>query len=180
MSTAANGNAQRVLEAFQGRLGTVQHPELVQASGLTGTQVSSACRVLVRRGLVKRIWRGSFRLTPAGAQVLASQSPITSGPPNGRSALGDSFRARLWAALRLRGSSDLHGLLVLARRPSDKPKEARLYLNALAKAMYVSRTGDPKDPTYILRVDSGIQAPQWNKARNTLRDPNLGETYELA
>jgi len=180
VNRAPNGNAQKVLEAFQGRLGSVRHPELIQATGLQRTQVTEACCVLVGRGLVLRLWRGTFRLTAAGVQALSEGKAITSGPPSGRSAMRNTFRARLWKALRLRGNSDLRGLLVLAARVGDSPKEARNYLNALCKALYVARHGNPRDPIYCLRVDSGAQAPQWNKRAGTLRDPNLGETYELA
>ena len=95
-----------------------------------------------------------------------------------------SLRSRLWRALRACRKATVHELLVLAARgdEADASRNARSYLNALARAQYVVRVpnGPGRAPDWFLGRDTGFEAPRWNQRRGRVHDPNTGEVFDVA
>lgn len=178
----ANGNAQKVMEAFGQRLGRVRLQELAEAAGLTHAAASTACRVLVKNQLIFRVWRGLFVLTIKGYEHLGGGDILQGGTRGPRLGMPQtSMRSRIWRALRYKGQGKMRDLLVLASQGEPDTKDVRQYLNALEKAGYLIRDGRPGfAPTYRLVVNPGPEAPIWNKRTGHFHDPNTGETHALA
>lgn len=85
--------------------------------------------------------KGIFRATAAGRKLIASGEAVTSGPKGNltgvRTRKTDTFRARLWAALRAKKKAATFELIELARTSGDKGKHEQntyAYLKALVRA----------------------------------------------
>lgn len=175
-----------ILKAMAGRLGRIAFGALVEDTGLTRLQVREGLKTLRGRGLADMAWRGTWKLTPKGAEAAGKGLEIKSGPAGPRpvSEVPHHFRSRLWRALRVMRKATIHGLLVPASVPSDRnPYEAaKQYLAALVKAEIVKRMPH-KDGTrtiYALVKDTGPLPPQWNKRQGRVFDPNTGEAIDVA
>ncbi len=175
-----------ILRAMAGRLGRIAFGALVEDTGLTRLQVRDGLTTLRGRGLAVMAWRGTWKLTPKGAEAAGKGLELKSGPAGPRpvSEVPHHFRSRLWRALRMMRKSTIHGLLVPASSPSDgNPYEsAKKYLDALVKAGFVKRMPH-KDGTrtiYALVRDSGPLPPQWNKRQGRVYDANTQEVFDVA
>lgn len=184
--SAANGQATRVLEACRNRLGRIRVGEISTATGLDTRQVTRAFRVLIRRGLASRSWAGVFRLTPAGLEALNSGMEIQPGQPGPRvlDLPETSIRTRVWRALRLSRKGSIRELLTLASRGEEiEPEDTRKYLNTLVQAGFLTRMshrGERGQTRYLLIRDTGPRAPQWDKRKRRVFDPNTEAIHELA
>lgn len=185
-SSAANGQATRVLEACRNRLGRIRIGEISGATGLDTRQVTRAVRILIRRGLAIRSWAGVFKLTPEGLEALNKGAEIQPGQPGPRilDLPETSVRTRVWRALRITRKGSIRELLILASRGEEiDPEDTRKYLNALTHAGFLTRMshrGERGQTRYLLIRDSGPRAPQWDKRKRRVFDPNTETIHELA
>lgn len=183
---SAQSPSTAILHAMAGRLGRIAFGDLVEDTGLTRLQVRDGLKTLRGRGLAEMAWRGTWKLTPKGAEAAGSGAEVKSGPagPRATTTVPHHFRSRLWRALRMMRRSTIHGLLVPASRPTDgNPYEsAKKYLDALVKAGYVKRLEhkDGARTIYAIVRDSGPLPPQWNKRQGRVFDPNTQEAFDVA
>lgn len=175
-----------ILKAMAGRLGRIAFGVLVEDTALTRRQVRDGLQILRARGLATMVRRGTWQLTPAGAEAAGQEQTIKPGPagPRAIAEVPHHFRSRLWRALRLMRRATIQGLLVPASNPSDgNPYEsAKKYLDALVKSGHVRRMPhrDHNRTIYALVRDSGPLPPQWNKRQNRVFDPNTQEVFDVA
>lgn len=175
-----------LLRALAGHLGHVRFGVLVEATGLTRLQVREGLDTLRGQGLAVMVWRGTWKLTPKGAEAAGQGLVLKPGPSGPRIApiLHHHFRSRLWRAFRMMGKATIYGLLVPASRPEDgAPYEnAKKYLDALVKAGFARRLPhkDGARTIYALVRDTGPLPPQWNKRQHRVFDPNTREVFDVA
>ncbi|MEQ8747323.1 hypothetical protein [Pyruvatibacter sp.] len=191
--TPGNGLRARLVAA----LAAVQHPVrldiLERRLKKPRNEITAALSALVTAGDVRRIEKGLYEATPQGRE--RANKRVVSGPRKPHSGPGKqrtgTFRARLWKVLRIARKLPLSELVMLARDDADKNPEtnARAYLNALEKAGYVHRfpQRQPYDGStsngfarWGILKDTGPKPPVFNPDKKTLRDPNTGETLDLA
>jgi hypothetical protein len=183
---------QAVLEALGAAGKRLSTPELAEQLGMALDNVRVALKTLEHRGYAReRTTPGAgsrilhwWRITKVGKRALEEGVQITTGPAGPRPMGWYSLRSRVWRALRTCRRATVHELLVLAARgdEADASKDARAYLNALARANYVVRVpnGPGKTPDWFLRRDTGFEAPQWNKRQARVYDPNTREVFDVA
>jgi hypothetical protein len=168
------------------RLGRIAFGDLVEATGLTRLQVRDGLKTLRGRGLAAMAWRGTWKLTPMGAEAAGKGLVFKSGPTGPRAVadMPHHFRSRLWRALRMMRKATIHALLVPASRPTDgNPYDnAKKYLDALVGAGFAQRMPhkDGHRTIYALVRDSGPLSPQWNKRQQRVFDPNTQEVFDVA
>lgn len=159
---------------------------------LTHRQITNAAARLVERGLVERVERGCFRLTPEGAAAREAGLVIRSGPRGPmarRRPVRNSLQARLWRAMRVKGKFTIPALLELAARDEKNPRHAaEKFIGALERAGYLlrlSRREPGTSPTsngfvrWSLIKDTG-DLPPMPRRDGTLYDPNTGEVCSPA
>lgn len=184
--------SQQVLAVLGQCLGVVRNQEIEEATSLDHEQVKSAIRTLVRRGYAER--RGELRVkaTTEGLAFLEAGNEITSGPngPRVMETEGTSLRSRIWRAIRLAQKASVSELLELAARgpETNAALNAKEYLRALEKSghlMRLSRRAPSEWPVttgesrYVIVLNTGPQAPQFNRRQKRVFDPNTGETFQL-
>lgn len=163
---------------------------LVEMLGLSRRQVSDGAAKLVFRGLLERIEAGCYRLTAEGMKAAQAGEIITSGPFRPHTvkkpkAFPDTFRQRLWTAMRMSGTFTLGEVaMIAARGDSDPENNAAWYLRHLRDAGYVAelRTRQPGTrltsngfKRFRLLKDTGMKAPVYRTKTRTLFDYNTGE-----
>jgi len=186
-------NSQKALAALAQRVGAMDIQEIGQAANLTADQVYGAVRTLVLRGYAERRGKGRAKATMEGLRFLEKGKEITRGAGGPRMAEteGTHLRSRIWRALRLAQKATVSELLELASRGTEgnAAMNAKDYLNALVKSghvMRLSRRGPSDFPItmgpsrYCLALNTGPQAPQFNKRQKRVFDPNTGETFDVA
>ena len=104
----------------------------------------------------------------------------------------DSFRQRLWSAMRIERTFGRSDLVRLAARvsefdgaaPAGVNRSTREYLTALHRAGYlrVLRRGKGVgaggvETRYLLFRDTGPLSPRYGKRRGIVTDPNTGDEY---
>ena len=156
--------------------------------------------VLVIRGLARPARPGGYELTAAGIEAKRAGRPV-SGPPVGRKKIDihrnrdDTYRARVWKALRALNKATVPELCQLAQSDDEeahdhKKAQVHRYLGALIKVGYVTRLrqreqgtapGSPGFMRYLLLPEgnTGPKAPAMRGHRHELYDPNTGKTYSL-
>lgn len=183
----------RVLTILSQRIGAFHLREIREFTSLSNDRVDSAVKTLIRQGKAVRCGKGLIKATTEGLALLASGREVALGPkgPQKAETTGTSLRSRLWKALRLAQKASVSDLLELAARGSESNASlnAKEYLRALEKSGHIMRlsrrapsewpvtTGESR---YCLVLNTGPQAPQWNKRQKRIFDPNTGETFELA
>jgi DNA-binding MarR family transcriptional regulator len=185
--------SQQVLIILGQRIGMFQVQEIRDATQLSETQVRRALEALVRRGYVERLGINQVKATTEGLSLLQNGKDITSGPkgPRMSEAQRTSLRHRLWKAMRLAKKASVSDLMELAARGSEcgATQDAKAYLNVLVRSghlMRLSRRAHSEWPIttgesrYCLVLDTGPQAPQYNRRQKRVFDPNTGETFQLA
>lgn len=149
--------------------------EIAAAVDRAVREAAPACGEMIVAGLIERIERGVYRLTPAGRDWLASGRPIKSGPKGPqrgqRKPWANSFRQRAWAAMRiLTAGFSSADILLRAARADDRAPADNLgrYLRALARGGVIveARRAAPDKPgsnglkIYRLARDPGDIAPR--------------------
>lgn len=158
---------------------------LATETEFTRKQVSDACAVLVRRGLVRSRVEGKFSVTDLGRELLSSGSRIVSGPagPRGHRPTRSSLRERIWRALLMLRKATIPELLSYAAAGGEKAanNNTRKYLIALERAGYLvrdSRRVPGTSPTsngfarWILLERTGPKPPMYNPRKKRVYDPN--------
>lgn len=160
---------------------------LAEVTAKTGVEYDAASRTigrLVSRGLVERVRPGCYRLNETGHLALTtSERPIKRGPKGRHSGPRrppkNTFRERLWRALRREKKGTLSSLIPLAVRDEENPiGGARRYFRWLASVgviVEIARIGSAGEIRWLLVRDLGPLAPNWSDARGALYDPNKGE-----
>lgn len=122
--------------------------ELAAAVDLPKPKVSNAACKLIARGCVaRRDFAGCYVITGAGRALIESGAQIGPGPRGARAGNGssrkNSFRARLWRAIRIKDGQpfSVPELLALADDGSLKTpvNSAQKYISALEKAKVLIR-----------------------------------------
>lgn len=164
--------------------------DLVSDLGLSRRQVSDGAAKLVLRGYLERVEAGCYRLTAAGLAAAAAGEVIKSGPyrkhtDKAREALPDTFRQRLWTAIRMSGAFTI-GDVVMAATRGDKDAESNAgrYLRYLIRAGYVAELPVRQPGTrmtsngfkrYRLIKNTGQIAPIYRGLTGEIYDYNTGE-----
>lgn len=152
--------------------------ELALAVGITTDHAGRVCRCLRARGVL-RTGGGIHELTEAGREAVERGEEITCGPQRGTVRREGSLRARAWRAMRIKERFGLDDLLTLLCDGSERTSQSNLrsYLIALERAGYLARlkrSAANGGPRWLLILNSGPQAPAWNKQTRTIADPNTG------
>jgi hypothetical protein len=184
---AGRGTLKEAILAALAARDSLTTAEIAAAVSRSVREAAPPCGDLIVAGLIERIERGVYRLTPAGRDWLASGKPIKSGPKRPqrgqRRPKRDSFRQRAWAAIRImKGGFTSSDILLRAARPSEAAaSNLGHYLRALADGGVIvetRRTAPDKPGSNGLRVfrlvkDVGDIAPR--VSRVGLVDMNGGE-----
>jgi len=169
------------------RGGCLTTAELVKATGIAPNKVADACGAVIRRGLIERIERGCFRVTPEGAAAAAAGVTIVSGPVGPltsavpRRPRRITGRDRLWHAIRTLRKFTLAELMEVSGASRDG---AARYVWALTRAGYltplrrearfhVTSNGCCR---WLLTDNTGAGTPTLNRAGSAIHDPNDGRT----
>lgn len=165
--------------------------DLVVGLELTRRQVSDGAAKLIFRGLLERVETGCYQLTPAGLEAARSGEVIKSGPwrpdtVSVRKPLPDTFRQRLWTAMRMSRTFTIGDVAMIAARPDDESPEnnAAWYVRRLRWAGYVAELPVRQKGTrltstgfkrYRLLKDTGSVAPVYRPKIRALYDHNTQE-----
>lgn len=165
--------------------------ELDSLLELNRRQISDGAAKLVLRDYLERVETGCYQLTAAGIAAVRAGEKISSGPwrpdtVRARKPLRDTFRRRLWNAMRVGGTFTIPDLVMAAARAGDKMPEnnAASYVRHLVRAGYVevqrSRQRGTKLTSngfkrYRLVRNTGPLAPAWSSKRKALHDYNTRE-----
>lgn len=183
----------KILQTLQGLNRPVRAHEISETTGLTLAQVHDAGETLVRNKLAQRKDRGVYIITTAGIAAIAEGRELASGPkgPGAAKVRKDSFRTRLWRALRIERKGTIGNIVGMILQPGENEAKAidnaQKYFYQLCRARYVTRLPgrDKVSATaltsngyvrYLLVVDNGPQAPVIRKQKGCLYDPNTKES----
>lgn len=165
--------------------------ELAERLPLHRQQICRSATVLIMRDYAVRVERGCYRLTPAGLLAAENGKIIIAGarnvePNSRRSPRRNTFRQRLWNAMRMSGTFTAGDVIMAARGTRDVYPEqnAASYINRLRRAGYLmemprrvpgtARTSNGYKQYRLVR-DTGPVAPVWNARAHAMRDHNTGE-----
>jgi len=169
---------------------------LEEALGLTRRQISDGSAKLIFRGLLERVEAGCYRLTAEGLKSVQAGEVIKSGPwrpdrARNRKPVRDTFRQRVWSAIRMSSSFTISDIVMAAARPDDKDAEnnAAWYLRHLTRAGYLAELPSRQRGTKLtssgfkrwrLVRDTGPQAPVFKSKLLLVHDYNTGEDWPCA
>lgn len=170
--------------------------DLAESLKLTRRQVSDGAAKLVLRGLLERIEAGCYQLTATGIAAAAAGEVIKSGPwrPDTvtvRKPLPDTFRQRLWTAMRMSKTFTVGEVAMIASRESEESPEnnAAWYIRHLKDAEYLvelpvrqkgTRLTSNGYKRYRLLKDTGSLAPVYRPKTKEVFDHNTGEAVSCA
>lgn len=164
--------------------------ELDELLDLNRRQISDGAARLVMRDYVERIEVGCYQLTVSGLEAAKAGTTIKCGPigpHTGRTKKpgGDTFRRRLWNAMRVGGAFTIPDLIMAARRDDAAPESnAASYIRHLVAAGYLVELRQRQRGSHLtsngfkrfrLILNTGPIAPVWSNKRRTLHDYNTGE-----
>lgn len=158
---------------------------------LTRRQISDGAARLVLRDYAERVEIGCYQLTVAGLEAARQGEVITSGPwrPDTvkvRKPVKDTFRRRLWNAMRVGGTFMVSDLVMAAARDDDADpyNNAARYIRHLVKVGYVEELATRQRGTrptssgfkrFRLLRNTGPIPPAWSPKRKVLHDYNTRE-----
>lgn len=164
--------------------------ELANSLSLTRRQVSDgACR-LIFRDHAERIEKGCYQLTSGGLAAAEAGEVIKAGPwrpdtAKVRKPVKDTFRERLWTAMRMSATFTIGDVVIAAARGDKNPENnASLYVRYLKAAGYIvelpvrqrgTRMTSNGFKRYRLLRDSGPVAPAYRPKLGVVHDFNTGE-----
>jgi len=164
--------------------------ELEAATGLSRKQVSQGAARLVQRRYIERVERGCFQLTEPGRVARQNGVELSCGPnaplTGHRRNRQNTFRARLWRAMRLKVKFGLSDIIALASREERGPRtNATRYVRQLARAGYLLELPRQKGsaPTsngfkrWALVRNTGELAPMPTADGVEVWDPNTQEVF---
>lgn len=176
--------------------GTCQTIDAIEVSlGLTRRQVSDGAAKLIMRGLVERIEAGCYQLTAAGVAAKEQGVEIKSGPwrkdtARVRNPVRDTFRQRIWNAIRMSRSFTIGDLVIVAGRGEKDPENnAAWYVRHLRAAGYLAELPVRQKGTRLtsagfkrwrLLEDTGPKAPVYQPKRKVVHDYNTGKDIPCA
>lgn len=167
--------------------------QIASETGYTLEQVWDACETLVDRGLATRPQRGSYAITEAGQNAIASGQEINSGRtgPRGPGIRTGTFRERLWKVMRIERKNTIGGWLALILADGEDQakatENAQKYIRILCLAGYMAKLPGKQQGTaltsngfnrYLLAVNNGPLAPITRRG-GILYDPNSGESMQI-
>lgn len=164
--------------------------QIVSALRLTHRQVSNGAGKLILRNYLERVEIGCYQLTRDGLTAKHNGTVITSGPwrpdtAGTRKPVRDTFRQRLWSAMRMSGAFTIGELVMAASRDDADPENhTGRYLRYLKAAGYVVELPVRAKGThqtsngfkrYRLLKNTGPTAPLYQAKHRSLHDYNSGE-----
>lgn len=164
--------------------------EMRGLANLDNKQVTKGTLKLLLRGYVERAEAGCFQLTAQGLAAVTSGEVIKGGrykpdTARARKPLANTFRQRVWTAMRMSGTFTIGDLELAARR--DEKGAANVigyYLRKLAAAGYVVELPVRKAGVHLtsngfkrfrLLKDTGPIAPVYQEKRKRIFDHNSQE-----
>jgi hypothetical protein len=169
---------------------------LEAALGLSRRQISNGAAQLVLRGLLERVEKGCYQLTKSGQTEAKAGKVIKAGPwrpDTGRNIVRhrDTFRQRVWSAIRMSTTFTLGELVVAAARHDDLCPEsnAARYVRQLKHAGYIAEMPSRQAGTRLtsngfkrfrLVRNTGPAAPVFKPKVKTVHDFNTGEDWPCA
>lgn len=165
---------------------------LAVACCMSTTQVTDACAVLRRNGLVHHVKTQCYRLTEAGMLAARNKEEVWRGP---RRPLGvttprkDTLVQRAWNAMRIKRKFGLDEITLMAAQDENQPRKSiTQYAYALHLAGYLlpvaaqgsTRGSEGAAKRYILTRDTGPHAPRYRKPQRVVVDMNTAEIYSIA
>lgn len=166
------------------------------ALGLTRRQISDGAAKLVFRGLLERVEAGCYRLTTDGRARAAANDVIKAGPwradtAKDRRPVRDTFRQRVWNAVRMAGAFTIGDVVMAAARADDKDAEnnAAWYIRHLKNAGYLAELPNRQRGTKLtssgfkrwrLVRDTGPRAPVFKAKTKLVHDYNTREDWPCA
>lgn len=167
---------------------------MADISGTARCKLVQGAAGLLRRGLVERVETGCYQLTPDGLDFKRSGQKLTSGPNGKMTAprvMKNTFRKRLWRAMRIRRKFTIGDLIMLSTTGVDKsPKtNAQKYVRFMVRAGYLlempRRIPDGKLTSnglkqYMLSRNNGPAAPVVRVAKKEVYDPNIRQSFPYA
>lgn len=165
--------------------------ELDEMLDLSRRQISDGAAKLVLRDYLERVETGCYQLTPVGIAAAQAGETISSGPwrpdtARARRPVRDTFRRRLWSAMRMGGVFTIADLVMAAARAGDLRPEnnAARYISYLIRAGYVEELRERRRgmkltssgfKRYRLVKNTGPLAPAFSPKRMALHDYNMRE-----
>jgi hypothetical protein len=149
-------------------------------------QFNEALKRLEIRGYAALNDSGHVHLTAAGLAACARGEVITGGPKGMVKVMPNTFRQRVWAAIRVQRGFTISTVAAAAARDGDgDPRDnATRYVCRLVQAGFVAELPQRQPGTapssngfkqFLLRVNSGPKAPIWRESARTMFDPNTGK-----
>lgn len=169
---AGHGENQMALLAalYASPMGGVGMAALMDATGIVRVQISHSIGSLVMRGLVVRLERGLYQITPEGIDFHEGGERITCGhihPLTGTREIKSrlTLRQKAWTVMRMGDVFDVDGLASVASDASDrKPRiNLRRYVKALLDAGYL----DVVPTERRIKVSNRKGFKRYRLARNT-------------
>ena len=176
----------------------VTEARLVELTGLTPLQVEQASLTLRHNHLLEKTGKGCHKLTSAGKEALAAGASVHSGPrgkrQHGKHIVKDSLRIRIWRAIRIRRKFSVPEIISLVADDTargDITSNVQKYVRALAKAGYLIEMPKREQGAALTsngfkrywltdEKDTGLNAPIWRAARETVFDPNTGNEIDIS
>lgn len=154
-------------------------------------QISNAAALLKRHRLLKTTRPGLYGLTKLGRETQIKDVNLVSGPKASYSTVRahkDTFRARAWRSMRIRGRFTIGDILADAERDdeADAKSNAQRYISALCRVGHVrelpkrrpgTSMGSNGQKVFRLSKNTGPLAPVWREKSRVLHDFNTGEDY---
>ncbi len=164
--------------------------------GLDRRQISDGAARLVLRGYLERVEAGCYQLTAAGRAAAERGEIVKSGPWRAdtakvRKPVRNTFRQRVWSAMRMGGTFTLADIVMAAATAEDDNPEdnASRFIRRLKASGYIAELPVRQAGTrltsggfkrYRLVRDSGPIAPQYRPKSGVIHDFNIGEDVSCA
>lgn len=164
--------------------------DLAASLPLNRRQISDGACKLILRNHLERVEAGCYHLTANGVAAAISGTVIKSGPwrpdtAKVRQRRSDTFRQRLWNAMRMSVTFTIGEIVIAANRGGVDPEgNAGKYLRCLKAAGYVAELPVRQRGTrmtsngfkrFRLLKDTGPLAPVFRAKKMAIHDYNCGE-----
>lgn len=165
-----------------------------QFSDLNNRQITEGLLRLLDRGYLEKMDGDCLQLTMKGLQAAKDGITITSGPKGPTGIVynrRDTFRGRVWTAMRIRRYFTIGEVAGDAKCAEDKEPEqnATRYMLQLRKSGYVAelarrqKGGAPGSngfKRFVLIRNTGPRAPVYRAKHDAVHDFNTGEDFKCS